>query len=361
MTRVSQDPTHPGTTLDAIRDEADPSVERIRLAVAYVTRGGVRLLVNALRPRLGAAWPNIAKAIVTSFDFGMTDPAALVELQSEGFSVSISDPTVMHRPLMRPVSAFHPKIYSLSTPVEHRYVVGSANLTDRGLTINSELAEVVHVATPDLDFEEWWAALAASATTLTPAIRADYAARRTVTTVVRPHEVGDPPLVTASFPAPPASAPTGTFEAAVDSGLDPTAYENFWIEAGSMSSGGSHNQLELPRYGQLFFFGPGFTLYDNAHHEIGRPTLLGIGATWTDRRLTWHGNNRMERINLPTQAQGGHAYPGTAVLFRRTPLGFELRIAAWTSPIALSWREASTLNGTVFRLGAASTRVCGLF
>ena len=43
-------------------------------------------------------------------------------------------------------------------------------------------------------------------------------------------------------------------------------------------------------------------------------------------RIPWHGNNRMERINLPTPAQGGFDYCDTAVLFRRQAEGFEIEV-----------------------------------
>jgi hypothetical protein len=29
------------------------------------------------------------------------------------------------------------------------------------------------------------------------------------------------------------------------------------------------------------------------------------GKRWERKRLTWHGDNKMERINLPTRAKGG--------------------------------------------------------
>lgn len=85
-------------------------------------------------------------------------------------------------------------------------------------------------------------------------------------------------------------------------------------------------------------------------------------SIWDDRRLTWHGNNKMERMNLPTAAQGGFEYADTAVMFRRLTEGsFELIVTPWESDLARSWRLASAQRQTLFRLGTVATnRIVGL-
>jgi hypothetical protein len=150
------------------------------------------------------------------------------------------------------------------------------------------------------------------------------------------------------------------FDAISSGGLDPAAYDHFWVEAGSMSSGGSHNQLELPR-GANEFFGFNFGDYGNSHEIIGRPVLTISGRPWRDRKLTWHGNNMMERINLPTKAKGGFDYREGVALFTRTDEGFELQVVSETDPLAIDWRGESSRIGRVYRLGGNSNRVCGLF
>jgi hypothetical protein len=152
-----------------------------------------------------------------------------------------------------------------------------------------------------------------------------------------------------------------SFPDAVTGGaVDATAFDALWIEAGSMSSSGSHSQLELPR-GANRFFGFSFNSYDHDHHTIGHPDLVSGGHSWTDRPLTWHGNNRMERLNLPTPAQGGFVYEGTAILFKRVTTGFQVSVAPWDSDVAASWRAASRAKGQEYRLGQSSPRTCGLF
>lgn len=151
------------------------------------------------------------------------------------------------------------------------------------------------------------------------------------------------------------------FADAVTSGhLVPSAVDNLWIEAGSMSSGGSGNQLELPR-GANLFFGYNFNYYGQDHVTIGYPLLTSLGNTWNDRPLTWHGHNAMERINLPTKKKGGFDYKGTAILFHRYQDAFELRVFPWNHPSAVAWRANSSAAGMVFRLGYLSGRICGVF
>ena len=164
-------------------------------------------------------------------------------------------------------------------------------------------------------------------------------------------------------PTPPTIRPADKpvfWDAITTGGIDPMAFNQFWVEAGSMSSGGSHNQLELPR-GANRFFGFMHTDYGEAHVTIGYPPLTLRRRTWTNRPLTWHGHNKMERINLPTLAQGGFDYLNTAVLFRRHAGGFEINVFPWNDDGAVAWRSASDALKTVFRLGERGTRICGLF
>jgi hypothetical protein len=143
--------------------------------------------------------------------------------------------------------------------------------------------------------------------------------------------------------------------------INPADYPAMWVH-GEALQGGSSNQLELPRGGHRFF-GLVFDQYDYPHNLIiGEPVLRCGARVWSDRRLTWHGNNKMERMNLPTAAQGGFNYADSAVMFRRLTNGsFELIVTPWESDLARSWRQASAQRQTLFRLGTVATnRVVGL-
>src|SRR5581483_12265909 len=160
---------------------------------------------------------------------------------------------------------------------------------------------------------------------------------------LRPEALREPrdarePLAPATPPRP---GQLRTFaDAYLDGEIEPAEFTAMWIEAGSMSSSASHSQLELPRHANRFF-GFEFDQYDNLHHLIGYPALHLRGSTFRDRRLTWHGDNRMERINLPTFAQAGVRYPGTAIIFRRLEDGFVVQVRPWGSEDAAAWRHES--------------------
>ena len=152
------------------------------------------------------------------------------------------------------------------------------------------------------------------------------------------------------------------FRVAIQTGeINPADYAAMWVH-GEALQGGSNNQLELPRGGHRFF-GFVFDQYEYPQNlTIGEPVLRSGTRVWNNRRLTWHGNNRMERMNLPTAAQGGFNYADTAVMFRRLTNGsFELIVTPWESDLARSWRQASAQRQTLFRLGRVATnRVVGL-
>ena len=84
------------------------------------------------------------------------------------------------------------------------------------------------------------------------------------------------------------------------------------------------------------FFGAVYQDYDfDRVVHIAEPVLVSGRRTWHDRPLTWHGDNAMERINLPSKAMGGFEYGNSLILFRRlTQDTFELRVFPWDSDSA---------------------------
>jgi HKD family nuclease len=349
---IFQDPAHPNRVLNALLEFARPDTERIRVLAAYTTFSGCELLVDALDER-GALGAEIT--VITSFDYGITEPEALEYLQGRGAEVRIANLGEGGEIVVRPGgSAYHPKAYFFDAGDTTASVVGSANLTRRALTVNGEFVHVDQAAPRDEVDEQWEIAYAASVE-LTADILAAYR-------VLRPAGLREPR--DEREPIPPTPIPTAgqlrTFGDAYTDGLVvPAEFNALWVEAGSMTSSGSRSQLELPRHANTFF-GFDFDQYDNHHHTIGYPPLELRGSLYTDRKLTWHGDNRMERINLPTHAQSGVRYPDTAILFRRVDTGFVVQVRQWDSADAESWRRESAAAGTMFRLGQASNRICGL-
>lgn len=357
MKLFAQNSRCPNQILFAFDEVADAAIRRVRWAVAYSTKSGCERLTKRVSNRIGIRrWENTEKHFVTSLDFGLTEPAALDFLRRlPNSSVQIANPDVIKVPGFRPTTAYHPKVYLFDAPGRTGYVVGSANLTSSALLSNTE---VVTVGTERPSNGRWnniWIQLILDSVPLTTALLDEYRRKwkRPKTRLVDPDPKPSPPPIT------PIEKPV--FWDAVNAGqVSPMDFKQFWVEAGSMSSGGSHNQLELPR-GANRFFGFVHRDYGIAHRTIGSLNLTLSNREWSNRPLTWHGHNGMERINLPTSTQGGFEYRNTAVLFRRHSRGFELNVLPLNDHGAIAWRAASVELQTVFRIGDRASRLCGLF
>jgi hypothetical protein len=206
-------------------------------------------------------------------------------------SVKIASIDVLTRTAFIPVIAFHPKLYLFKKVPGVNAITGSANLTVQALTTNQE-AVVLQKDAPQALWLAAWDSLTAGAVEFTPAVLAQYRQIRADHTPL----AFDPPL-----PPLPGLGPLPIFWDEVQADrLDPSAFGRLWLDAGSMSSSESHNQLELPR-GANRFFGFAFSQYDSSQTPIGYPPIAIRGVRFVDRKLAWHGDNRMERIYLATR------------------------------------------------------------
>ena len=359
---IVQNATEPASMRNALVDMVAAGATDIRVASAYVTLGGANILLSAVVDAVDpAAFAAMPKTLVTSFDFGLTEPQALQRWRAlENSTVLVSGAQMLARGSLMPQRAFHPKLYVFgSNPSTYSTLVGSANLTSRGFSVNTEAAWVQH-GVPRAAIDAAFDKARFGTTALTDDLLAAYAALRQVQPP--PPEIGQEAQPVAA-PTPVVGAALPLFRLAIETGaINPSSYAAMWIQ-GEALQGGSSNQLELPREGHRFFDFY-FDQYDYPHNlTIGQPVLRSGGRVWNDRRLTWHGNNRMERMNLPTATQGGFDYADTAVMFRRLTDGsFELVVTPWDSDLARSWRQASTQRQTLFRLGTVATnRIVGLF
>jgi len=357
MRLVAQSTSHRNRVLRSFQDVIHPNLKKVLWAVSYVTETGARRLHDHLAERFDKpSWSGAAKSLVTCFDFGITEPTALRYLKHDvGMSIFISDPEVINATGMRPSRAFHPKSYFFLYESDASGIVGSANLTRAALVRNAEVVAVLDQLSRE-ELLQHWGALSDRAVKLTDSLLAKYERSRAVRAATPGYDrvITGPPQVVA--------ADLDLVWSRIDAGaLDPAEFQHFWVEAGSMSSGGSHNQLELPRGANRFF---GFQFHNYAtkqHVEIGKVTLISGAKQWSGRKLTWHGDNGMERLNLPTAAQGGFDYPYSVILFTRRGRRHDLNVSAWEEPVAFEWRIASEGLGMVFRLGGNTDRICGFF
>jgi hypothetical protein len=287
-------------------------------------------------------WRAIAKTVIVTTDFHLTEPGALTYMRSHGILVRLSQ--------LRK-SNYHPKLYAFTSKQAVNTLVGSPNLTLAALSDNMEAATVSRLSKPD--FGASWQELLNASVELTDSRLQRYAgARRNKPPRLRPDRE----------PEPIARIPAGrlmTFPKAIEAGLQPANFKAMWVEAGK-TSGGSGNQLEPPR-GTHLFFGFGGTV---GAHLIGHPILISGGQEWKDCDLTWHGQgkmNQMTRFNLPTLQQGGFSYLYATILFIRAGSRYRLIVAQRGDPIIRTWQRASREAGHEYQLGKGSPRRCGLF
>jgi HKD family nuclease len=357
---VQQSELRPGEILRAIESLVGHDTTGIRIASAYITTGGLNLLLPRLKALVGAAWGGITKEVVTSFDYGFTDHLALGRLLADpdGYSVRVAKGDEVIARGLSPRVSFHPKVYVVNRSADSGLYVGSSNLTDPGFTLNTEVGFAV-ASVPTAMVDAIWAEVYGPAQPLTPQLLAQYASLRTLT-VRRRARQALPPVTTAVLPATATTTSVAPLGSAVDTGFDPATFDHFWVEIGG-PSGGSGNQLELPRTSNRFF---GFTYatYDRVQRDIGTVPLLADLKSWAGQRLVWFGHNQMERFYLPTIRQGGSTYrPEKVVLFRREPLGYRFLLADRGSPEAIAWLNASQRLATTFRVGDRTDRLCGFF
>lgn len=348
---VVQSRTAPDRILRALQELASPSVNEIRIAVAYVTYAGARLLCGVLATKMGDAhWPTIQKTLVTSVDYGLTDPAALTY-----WSSSLSNATVLLQNIellpgatLIPSRAFHAKHYEFRRVSETSFATGSANLTENALTSNTEILAVRTNLKPSSALDGTWEQLSAGAIPVTSPLISNYQKVRKKVT---------PPPEPSAIPDVDHKPPESLWQAIESGACDPGTYENFWVDAGSMKSGGAHNQLELPR-GANRFFGFGFNAYGPTHDAIGNVGIIVEGQQYSNRPLSWHGDNGMERLNLPT----GYDYSNMVIMFSRRDVdAFDMIVVPSDSNRAHAWKEAAAQSESYFRVGGVSPRTCGLF
>ena len=102
--------------------------DRLDVAVAYATYQGVCALQRVVQPP-----PNASRWLL-GLDDAITQPAALIHLTAQAGAV-------VHVAKLAPTRRFHPKLYRLwssTDPARSLMVVGSGNMTQRGLQENAE-------------------------------------------------------------------------------------------------------------------------------------------------------------------------------------------------------------------------------
>ena len=357
---VVQNELRPAAIQDALRDLMGNGISAVRICCAYVSKSGSELIYDGI---VRAAGPGgidgVRKIIVTSLDYGITEPTALEFWREKpNSSVLVAGAALVRGRSLIPKIAFHPKFYIFEKATGGMAtLVSSANLTNRGLTVNAEVgwSQLDHQLPDPVD--RAWRAAIETATPLTDEILAAYRTRRrrnrAGARVIERTELARVPT--------PRLAPVVRYPLFTDAPDSIREFGEMWVESRAVQ-GGSRNQLELPR-GAHRFFGAAFGDYEFERVEhIVELTLISGSAQWADRSVTWHGDNAMERINLPSATQGGFSYGNSLILFRRlAEKTFELRVYPWSSDSARALVEASHKAGLLYRVGRRRniTRLAG--
>ena len=353
---IVQNEFRPARMQNALSDLMREGLRSVRVCCAYMSVSGSAILFDSIvRAAPGGQPDEVEKVIVTSLDYGLTEPAALEFWRAKNnCTVLVAGVEQLSRGTLIPQVAFHPKFYIIGKPDGGlATLVGSANLTNRGLSSNAEVgwAEMTHPQPEPV--ERAWADAIESAQPLTTEILNAYAELR--------HRMPARPPAPELEPLPaPNLGPLSTYPPFAAATIDPGAHEEMWIQSRGLQ-GGANTQLELPR-GSHRFFGVAYDDYEFERVEhIAEPVLVSGRREWPGRPLTWHGDNAMERINLPSVTMGGFAYENSMILFRRLGANrFELRVYPWESDSARALLEASRRGSLLFRVGRNSNRLAGV-
>ena len=351
------------TTLDALQAILqNGGVERLDVAVAYVTTNGAHDFLRRVSNTLGGAWAAVPKRWITSFDYCRTEPVALECLRSlPSSSIRIHDAAFCLEHGGAPKVPFHPKAFLIRTH-QHEYVLaGSSNISRSGLSRGVEAGLVLSVsrvtpgeptATAAIDaMRTWFSSIWGASTPLTTPLLTSYS---------QLFEHKD------NLKAP---APTEDDVASTDTRRGALSTKDlqrlrvcrhFWIDAGNITKNRGRNvpgnQLMMKRLSRVFF-GFGSTAVPKNTH-IGDVEISfnnGQGAPFS---LTYS-DNTMDKLVLPIPGAGGPpAYDNEFLLFERTKPGvFKLTIG--TKATKAQWlRRSAAIDGD-FRM--SSGREWGVF
>lgn len=301
----------------------------VDVAVAYASRGGVKLLCDSLESQ--ASWVPAAKRFLVSMDFGITEPAAL-ELLARQPNLEVRIPNgqrVLASRRLIPPHTFHAKGYlfratPLATP--QSLIIGSANLSVSALATGSEImarqtwtgrlsaADTVRFAQAARFltwFEDAWAS-ADTLASLLPSYKALRKKRR-----IGPLE-DDKTTATRKFVADPSKV-----EVVGRLAVQLAAAKSLWVHTDTLyvnlQSRGVGNQLDTPRGTRVFF---GFSSSQVPKNHVFGNVELQVNGHASVQRSVRFGNNMMDKVNLPVPGLDGPAnYNNAVLIFDRAGAG----------------------------------------
>jgi len=122
----------------SVLSEAITSSDDIRIAVAFVSIKGLRLIENSLKLAINSA--NSIEFLV-GLDMNWTEPDALLMLYN--LSSDYDNVTCLCLSSLKPYYTYHPKLYIFNKGNNFTSIIGSSNLTEGGLKKNIETNVVI--------------------------------------------------------------------------------------------------------------------------------------------------------------------------------------------------------------------------
>lgn len=350
---VFQSETQPNTVLNALREIFSPEMAGVRICSSYVSLEGSRLLYSEIASAADAK--KLTIEVICALDFGITQPEA-IEYWMKWANVYVAGYELLETGSLIPkTSAFHPKFYIAQghPGMGAIALVGSANLTTRGLSVNTEAVMRVEDAANEQCFSEIWKSARTRAIPATEDLVGSYREL---------HKKRTPSPGEGDHESPSAPSATTTGGPLSQAGLDLEKYPIFWVQTAGMS-GGRDTQIEMPRGGYQFFPGADTpNLKIRERQPLKKLDLTINGQKFSTEGLTWHGKNQMERLNVPSPMKCGIDWGKSLVVIKRlTHDHYSLRAYPWDSAPAKAVRRASAKLGLLFKVGKGNTkRVCGL-
>lgn len=351
------------TTLDALQAILQSGeVERLDIAVAYVTTSGASDFLRRASNTMGAAWAAVPKRWITSFDYCRTEPLALDCLQSvPNSSIRIHDAAFCLEHGGAPKIPFHPKAFLIRTNQREYVLAGSGNMSRSGLSRGVEAGLIISVsraspaeptATAAINaMNAWFAKTWRGSTSLTTPLLESYRQ------IFEHHDNLKAPTPTEDDVA---STDTGRSALSTKDLQRLRVCRHFWIDAGNITRNRGPqlpgNQLMMKRLSRVFFGFSSEYVPENTH--IGDVDVSFNGLPGASFSLTYS-DNQMDKLVLPIPNAGGPpAYDNEYLLFERTNPGvFKLTIG--TKAAKAQWMKKSIAIDGAFRM--SSGREWGVF
>lgn len=340
-----------------------PNLQKMEVAAAYITTGGVDDLLITLNARLGGHGPSVKKRWITSFDYCRTEPVALealLSLPSSQVRIYDPEPCLAHRGTPR--VPFHPKAF-LFRSVQFDYVLaGSGNVSRSGLSRGVEAGLVLGIDRLSATVEPtaqasinslrgWFRTAWTSATPLSAPLLARYRALyESVANLKNPIPTEDDIV----------AGHTGAGALSESDLRKLRVCRNLWIETGNITKNRGAalpgNQLMMKRLSRVFFGFNATTLAENSH--VGDVAISYNGKPEKDYSLTYS-DNKMDKLVLPIPGSDGPgAYDKIWLLFKTVgPRRFQLSVGSAAN--RSTWLKKSRAIDGAFKM--SSGREWGVF